>query len=1248
MEAYPEDYVNHNLPLVLLSGLEAGDDSEASSGYPLLTEKGTHIFSDFPPLSGGVAEELRSFFLQEDGTHMPWKSRVNVSGNTATANISYRIKSSGRSCRLPPRKADPPIPSPPNSPGDKEKATPDSTTHYVLHSPISPLTPGSPTFPDGLLTPLWATKHQDLVPAAVLNFFPFSLDPNMNSLRDNQLKIEINSLKQEWQASGYKTRFVVVLISEDGEDSGYEGEIDDRVAGIRRATNLDPKSIFVIPPDATSSELQDFVKSLFSLLQPSVVEYYRDLSKHARRKRNRGSIPPPTAPPTTGTSQTLSSQGWNVRYEFKLGIFAEFRQEMDAACRNYESAYDTLFGHEVFEIIAGWNPRFNDARLLADALAIRIMRCLLWTGQTTAATRLWTDHRIRVRDIVNRRGKGSKHYGWEAWEARWSMIMAQLIRRAEIPSFSGEISPEEPRELFAPPEKSIPTGERVKPWDQMHHEGYWLYRSAKHTMIRRALALEIPDEDRMPPKQSPASQIASKSHLYDTYLVPDTYDEAPQDGRTGFDHSALILSALNAALLEFGNHHQTRKAESLSLEAAEEYMRVGAWSEAHALLKPLWPKLSWRTSGWWHLMVKFGWALRESALKVQDSETVLRVDWELLNKAFKPRPGWHYDIHRSLEGLPLEKPKPSLILRAEDVMTSLNASVVFEKSKGNVGEPLQAQLAITSSAQINSAPIRLCEVKLVFEGCLRPVKLQSDHSEEADIATSCCISTIPLREPSSPVDGTLTSPTGRLATLVGIADLTLGPSQTKVFNLTCIPREAGEAQVASITLLIEEEQFDLGYAITEPDQRESFWWQESQKGITRRRIGKDRDTGKCKVMPKPPKIRLTTPNLKETYYNNERVTLKIGIHNEEDEAAEVTTEIRLFGPEPTAQIHWPDSDSTEGIDSGASTPTEGPSHFLKRSVGVMERSSEKTLEIVLTDTEESTDFTLEVSAVYHLVSDTQTPIMKNIAVELAFVRPFEANYEFLPAIHPQPWPNFFAVDDALLEGSTPGGLFQKWSLNSKVVSFALEPLIVDKMSLVLLEANGGAICNVGPEELISPQTALLSPEELRESNFCIDVQKSVLGDRRPTALSSVLEIQWHRQSDSIENTTTSILEIPRFVVPMGEPRVLASATPSTTMAGLIHMEYVIENSSTHFLTFNLVMEASEHFAFSGPKTTAVQVMPLSRHTVKFNLFAAKRGLWIQPQLVVIDTYFNKNLRVLPTGEIRSDKKGILVWVDADD
>lgn len=448
----------------------------------------------------------------------------------------------------------------------------------------------------------------------------------MSSLRDNQLKIEINGLKKEWQASGYKSRFLVVLLCEEG-DGTYVGDADDRIAAIRRATNSDQKSIFLLPPDVTSEELKGFARSLFIMLQPAVAEYYRDLSKHARRKRNRSSIPPPTAPPTSGTSQTLSLQGWNVRYEFKLGIFAEFRQEMDAALRNYESAYETLFGQEVFETIAGWNHRFNDTRLLADAIAIRIIRCLLWAAQTAAAVRSWVSHRERCQDIINRRGKGTRNYGWEAWESRWSMVMAELIRRAEVAPIEQYL----PLAL-APHERPGFLGDGVYPWEQLHHEGYWLCRAAKHAMLRRTLAQQIPEEDRTPPGQSPASHIASKSYLYDTYLAPETHIEAPLSGSMGFDHSRLILSILKAALEEFLKRNRIRKVEELSLKTAGEYMQIGSWSDGLDVLRPLWPTLTWRRSGWWPLMERFAWALRECAVQAKDSETVIRVDWELLSR----------------------------------------------------------------------------------------------------------------------------------------------------------------------------------------------------------------------------------------------------------------------------------------------------------------------------------------------------------------------------------------------------------------------------------------------------------------------------------------------------------------------------------------------------------------------------------------------------------------------------------------
>lgn len=454
----------------------------------------------------------------------------------------------------------------------------------------------------------------------------------MATLRDNQLKIELRDLKESWNASGYRSRFVVILVAEDGIS---KQEVEDRLANIRRATNLDPRSLHVLNPDLSPVEVKDFVRSFLSSIQASLVDYYRDLSKHARRKRNRGNIPPPTIPPTQGTSQTLSTQGWNVRYEFKLGVFAEFRQEMEAAQRNFEAAYETLFGQEVFESIAGWNPRFNEARMLGDVLGIRIIRCLLWTSQPTAAVRFWLSHKTNTEDIVSRRGKGTKNYGWEAWVARWSAVMAQLISRAELPAFSAEFLQNPARlydSIFHPPEKGFSGDENLLAWEYLHHQGYWLDRSARHTVRRRRLAEQIPEEHRVAADQTPASQAVAQSQFYDTYLAPEPAAEAPNPDGSGFDHNGLILQTLKASLQHFAARDQVRKVESLSLEIAQFHINAKQWQEAYDILKPLWPHLTWRKGHWWDLMSEFAWTLRSCAFELHDIDTLVWVHWELLSQ----------------------------------------------------------------------------------------------------------------------------------------------------------------------------------------------------------------------------------------------------------------------------------------------------------------------------------------------------------------------------------------------------------------------------------------------------------------------------------------------------------------------------------------------------------------------------------------------------------------------------------------
>lgn len=440
----------------------------------------------------------------------------------------------------------------------------------------------------------------------------------MSTTRDDEFIQEVLRLKDVWARSGYRTRVAFALIGDEGElpDNTLE-----RLNYLRKATNSDSNTMYLLRPTAPDEDVIKYARMILDILQVSVLDYYRELAKHARKKRNRGSIPLPTSPPTSGTSQTLSAQGWCVRYDFKLGVFAEFRQDMDMALRSYKSAYEGLFGDEVIEAIAGWSDRFGEARMLADVLAMRLLRCLLCMTQTSTAVHFWGFHRDRIQDILNRRGKGTRNYGWEAWNARWALIMAQLINRSQIPDF------EVPGQAVY-----LPASETSFPWERLHHEGYWINRAIEHVKRRRVLAKRIPNEDRLPPEHGGSARRPSKVALYDTYLVPPPHEEYPLTDHSEKHYCVSLISLHKQSCEHFSLRQQDRMVEQLTLSMAKEYMKLRQWDEALDLLKPLWSTLSWRKDGWWLFMKDFAVCLRRCAINTQDAESVLRVDWEMMNK----------------------------------------------------------------------------------------------------------------------------------------------------------------------------------------------------------------------------------------------------------------------------------------------------------------------------------------------------------------------------------------------------------------------------------------------------------------------------------------------------------------------------------------------------------------------------------------------------------------------------------------
>jgi len=176
----------------------------------------------------------------------------------------------------------------------------------------------------------------------------------------------------------------------------------------------------------------------------------------------------------------------------------------------------------------------------------------------------------------------------------------------------------------------------------------------------------------------------------------------------------------------------------------------------------------------------------------------------------------------------------------------------------------------------------------------------------------------------------------------------------------------------------------------------------------------------------------------------------------------------------------------------------------------------------------------------------------------------------------------------------------------------------------------------------------MDPQVLSEWTFSLDVRKNNLEERRSTALDTTLNITWQRTSNPDAPKITSSLPIPRIQIPSSEPRVLASAQYSTSVPSLVHLDYTLENPTMHFLAFEISMEASEDFGFSGAKLRTLHLLPMSRQTLQYSILPLTTGIWITPTLKVIDRYFNKTLKVQATEGLRMEKKGVGIWIPGDD
>ncbi|KAK6851302.1 hypothetical protein PG987_000936 [Apiospora arundinis] len=1246
MDDYPAGSLDHNAPLLVVSGLGTGATKPLLSD-PDLKERGILIRSELPPIDGREAKAILHYIQEADATAWPWNP------SETTKKYRFKIKTIGREFLLPPRRA--------RLPEDYEAPL----SPPVLHSPFSPLSPGSTLYPDGLIDARWLAKHQELIPSICLCFYSLTSDPSLATLHDNRLKTDINAVKHALSQSGHRCRLAVVILSDQAP--GAMEPFQERLENIRRSTGLDPKtSLFVLPTKRSEAELEVAADSVLSSVFTQATEYYRDLGRRVRKKRGRGIAPQPTIPPTSGTSHTLSLQGWNVRYDFKAAVFAEFRQDMEGAVRLYEQAYESLFGTDVLETVPSWSPRFNDGRLLADVIAVRILRCLLWTGQSTAAVRRWQAHRYKLSDFLDQRGRGTQNYGWQSWESRWAEVMARLVEKAEFP----ELEPSS-LNLFRAPEKAL-SAERLQPWELLHHPGYWYRTAARHTLDRRKLAYSIPEDARKPPDPSTASKMAVNTYnSYDTYMCPEPYEEYPLEGQ-GTDHAQEALAYLNLAIGEFQKRKQRRLAVEVALESSIELERIRAWKPLLEFLTPLWRTVSFRSESWWDLTEALSWILRKAAAHSGQADLVIAIDWELMNSQYTRQPQWQYDMNKSLEGVEVEE-APEVSLNDDAINSFLESSFIFKHGEG---EPARhAQPSLLSPPRPFLGVHRLFSMrstsnsKVACEPCNWNTN-QINSEPSGILVTSPSLTETKLDIEALADDDSDESPSPpHIMVLKGHDDLTIAAGQTRVFEVEIPLREAGEGKATSVRIMLAPEAFTLNYTMKlREDHSTGVWYVAPAK----RRVTRPNPLS-IKVLPRPPKMEVKFVNVLKQYYAGEPIHVEVQLFNEEDVDANTRLDVHLYGQDvPHFKAHAEDgSEDLSSAGEGEEAKLDG------LLIGTIEASKSAKATVVIDPINRPTAYDLTIKAWYTLVTDPGTHIVQIVAFQLNIVNPFEASYDLVPRLHSEPWPSVFdyegvrELDD---EGSVsrPRGLAQKWCLITRFGSFATEDLRVVDLDLQVKGTQGGVVCNASKNQILPADGVLMAPKTMDEARFDLVAQKLSLDDRNPSTADLEFMIRWRRTSadpTSTPNATTFLLD--PFYVTVAEPRVLASvsysvasspsspksSTPSTpslssTAPQIIILDITIENPSSHFLTFGLTMEPSDEFAFSGAKTTSLNVLPVARRTVTYRLLpVVEGGSWIKPQIVVRDKYFQKVLKIIPTEGMKRESDGIMIWVpgmDADD
>ncbi|KAL6506589.1 hypothetical protein OROGR_024770 [Orobanche gracilis] len=420
----------------------------------------------------------------------------------------------------------------------------------------------------GIIKRYWLSKHRTRIPAAVAAFFSYS-DVSGNPVKWLQVCTDLDNLKA--MIRGRNIKLVVVVICQ----AGHKDDIsEDRMIALRKRAEEDSKNLIVFVLD-DPLELKHSLSRLWTALADLANTYYRDEGRRIKVRLGK---------------KNSSSLELNVRYCFKVAVYAEFRRDWPEALELYEDAYHAL--REMIGLSTRMPPiqYLVEIKTIAEQLHFKMSTLLLHGANVVEAIAWFRQHTANYRRLEGAPEVIFLH--WE-WLSRQHLVFAQLLETS-----SANVMP-------SPSMGSVPADKPTE-WE-LHPAYYYQLATSRKKKLCLEFALSM-SEDVGPTDRSADSVVGSVYHgqfarlleredtdmmqsLTDNEYVRYTLIEGKR-----FQDSFEIIALLKRSYEAYINLKAERAAAYCGFEMAREYFSVSEFSNAKQIFDSF--ASLYRREGW--------------------------------------------------------------------------------------------------------------------------------------------------------------------------------------------------------------------------------------------------------------------------------------------------------------------------------------------------------------------------------------------------------------------------------------------------------------------------------------------------------------------------------------------------------------------------------------------------------------------------------------------------------------------------